>query len=125
MAISDRMVLIVRACAVFGLNALFGLVASLLASSATGITLSWLAPMTAVSALALAIATWTQSPAIGVAGALGVWSIVVLGGQAGAGDAAAALAVGLIPVYAVCAVACLVAALAATSGRRERTARWG
>lgn len=125
MAISDRLVLIVRALAVFGLNAIFGVIASVFASSATGVTLTWLAPMTAVSALALAIATWSHSPAVGVAGAFAVWSIVVLGSEVGAGDAGAALGVALIPVYAICAVACVVAALAATSGNRERTTAWG
>ena len=67
MAVSDRMVLLVRALAVFGLNAAFGLAASAASGAAAAVTFGWLVPMTAVCALALAAATVTRSPNAGVA----------------------------------------------------------
>ena len=57
MAISDRMVLLVRALAVFGLNAALGLAASAASGAAAAVTFGWLVPMTAICALALATAT--------------------------------------------------------------------
>ena len=57
MAVSDRMVLLVRALAVFGLNAVLGLAASAASGAAAAVTFGWLVPMTAVCALALAAAT--------------------------------------------------------------------
>ena len=83
MAVSDRMVLLVRALAVFGLNAGLGLAAS--AVSGAAVTFGWLVPMTAVSALALAAATVTRSANVGVAAGLAGWAITILAGQA-AGD---------------------------------------
>jgi len=61
MAVTDRMVLLVRALAVFGLNAAFGLAASAASGAAAAVTFGWLVPMTAVCALALAAATVTRS----------------------------------------------------------------
>ena len=60
MAISDRMVLLVRALAVFGLNAVLGLVAAAASGAVAAVTFGWLVPMTAVCALALAAATLSQ-----------------------------------------------------------------
>jgi hypothetical protein len=125
MAIPDRLILIVRALAVFGINAGLGLVAMLFAREASGLTLGWLAPMTAVAALALAIATWTGSPNVGVAGALAGWAMVVLAVEAGRGDAADAVANALVPVYAAVAVALTAVALYATSSSRGGAPRWG
>jgi hypothetical protein len=82
MAVSDRMVLLVRALAVFGLNAVLGVVASAASGSAAEITFGWLIPMTAVSALALATATVTRSANVGVAAGLAAWVITVLAGRA-------------------------------------------
>ena len=56
MAVSDRMVLLVRALTVFGLNAALGLAASAASGAAAAVTFGWLVPMTAVCALALAAA---------------------------------------------------------------------
>ena len=85
MAVSDRMVLLVRALAVFGLNAGLGLAASAVSGAAAAVTFGWLVPMTAVSALALAAATVTRSANVGVAAGLAGWAITILAGQA-AGD---------------------------------------
>src|SRR5258705_10699802 len=82
MAISDRMVLLVRALAVFGLNAVLGLAASAASGAAAALTFGWLLPMAAVCALALAAATLSRSANVGVAAGLAGWAIVGLGGPA-------------------------------------------
>jgi hypothetical protein len=91
MAVSDRMVLLARALAVFAVNAAFGLAASVASATVAGITFGWLVPMTAVSALALAAATLARSANVGVAAGLAGWAITVLGGQAAAGRFTAAV----------------------------------
>jgi hypothetical protein len=91
MAVSDRMVLLVRALAVFAVNAALGIAASAASATAVGITFGWLVPMTAVSALALAAATLAHSANVGVAAGLAGWAITVLSGQAAAGHFTAAV----------------------------------
>jgi hypothetical protein len=91
MAVSDRMVLLVRALAVFGLNAAAGLAASAATGAAAAVTFGWLVPMTAVCALALAAATLSRSANVGVAAGLSGWAITVLAGQAAAGHLTAAI----------------------------------
>ena len=88
MAVSDRMVLLVRALAVFALNAVLGLVASAASAAGRGrgaVTFGWLIPMTAVCALALAVATVARSANAGAAAGLAGWVITVLAGRAAAG----------------------------------------
>jgi hypothetical protein len=85
MAVSDRMVLLVRALAVFALNAALGLAASAASGAAAAVTFGWLVPMTAVCALALAAATVARSGNVGVAAGLAAWMITVLSGEAAAG----------------------------------------
>ncbi len=85
MAVSDRMVLLVRALGVFAVDAVLGLAASAASGSAAGITFGWLVPMTAVSALALAAATLARSANVGVAAGLAGWTIMVLSGPASGG----------------------------------------
>jgi hypothetical protein len=91
MAVSDRMVLLVRALAVFGLNAAVGLAASAASGSAAAVTFGWLVPMTAVCGLALAAATVSRSANVGVAAGMSGWAITVLAGQAAAGRLTAAI----------------------------------
>src|SRR6266567_274217 len=91
MAVSDRMVLLVRALAVFALNAALGLAASAASGTAAAVTFGWLIPMTAISALALAAATLARSANVGVAAGLAGWLITVLSGQAANGQFAAAV----------------------------------
>jgi hypothetical protein len=91
MAVSDRMVLLVRALAVFGLNAAAGLAASAASGAAAAVTFGWLVPMTAVCALALAAATVSRSANVGVAAGMSGWAITVLAGQASAGRLTAAI----------------------------------
>lgn len=120
MTVSDRQVLLVRSLAVFGLNTLFGLAASVFSAQAVGLTLGWLAPMAMVSALALAAATTARSANVGAAVALCGWAIAILGSAAGTDYLTAAVAEGaLMPVYLAGAVACVAVTLWATSGSRS------
>ena len=114
-AVSDRMVLLVRALAVFGLDAALGLLASAASGSAAALTFGWLVPMTAVCALALAAATVSRSANVGVAAGLAGWAITVLGAQAAAGrvDAAVTASVLVVP-YLVFAACCAAVTLYAT-----------
>lgn len=106
MAVSDRMILLVRALAVFGFNAALGLVASVAASAARPLTLGWLVPMTAVCAVALGAATLARSANVGVATGLCGWIITVLGGWAANGSVTTAVTGGgLTVLYLVCAAA--------------------
>jgi hypothetical protein len=94
MAVSDRMVLLVRATAVFGFYAVLGLAASTASAAsgkAAGITFGWLVPMAAVSALALATATLTKSANTGVAAGLLTWAAVVLITRSSSGELASAV----------------------------------
>ena len=92
MAVSDRMVLLARALAVFGLNAVLGLLASAASGAAVAVTFGWLVPMTAVCALALAAATLARSANVGVAAGTSGWVITVLAGKAIAGQVTAVVA---------------------------------
>jgi len=115
MAVSDRMVLLVRALAVFGLNAVLGLVASAASGSAAAVTFGWLVPMTAICALALATATLTQSPNVGVAAGATGWVIAILSGEAADGRFTAAITDSAFVVpYLVLGVCCGAIVLLAT-----------
>ena len=100
MAVSDRMVLLVRALTVFAVNAVLGLAASVVSvvsvsgrggGTAAAVTVGWLIPMTAVCAFALAVATVARSASAGAAAGVGAWLITVLCGQAVSGHFAAAV----------------------------------
>jgi hypothetical protein len=91
LAVSDRMVLLVRALAVFGLNAVLGIAASAASGTAAALTFGWLVPMAAVCALALAAATLSRDANVGVAAGLAGWALVVLGGRAATGSLFAAV----------------------------------
>jgi hypothetical protein len=86
MAVSDRLVLLARALAVFLLNALLGVAASAASGAAAALTFGWLIPMTAMCGLALATATLTRSANAGVTAGLGGWVITVLAGKASGGQ---------------------------------------
>jgi hypothetical protein len=126
MALPDRLVLLVRVATVFGVNALFGLVASFVSAAAVGLTLGWLFPMAAISALGLAVATAARSANAGVAAAIGGWMLVVMAGAATMEDVSAALTADrFVPVYVALTLVCGWIALYATSeGRWEREWRW-
>ena len=107
MAVSDRMVLLVRALAVFAVNALLGLAASFASGTAAARTFGWLIPMTAVCALALAAATAVRSPNAGVAAGVAGWTITLLSGQAATGQFTAVVSSSaLVPAYLAVAAVC-------------------
>jgi hypothetical protein len=85
MAISDRMVLLTRALAVFALNAVLGLLASAVSGQAAEVTFGWLVPMTAVCALALAVATVARSALTGAGAGLAGWVITILSARSASG----------------------------------------
>jgi len=115
MAVSDRLVLLVRALAVFALDAGFGVAASAASGTAIGITFGWLIPMTAVCALALAVATVSRSANIGVAAGLGSWTFLIVSEQAVTGRYTDAVTgSGLILPYLAFAAACVAVAMYAT-----------
>jgi hypothetical protein len=115
MAVSDRMVLLVRALAIFGLNASLGLVASAASGAVAAVTFGWLVPMTAVCALALAAATLARSPNVGVLAGLAGWLIIVLGERVAEGQLIAAVtSSALILPYLAVAAGCVVIAVFAT-----------
>lgn len=112
MAVSDRMVLLVRALAVFGLNAALGLAASAASGAATAVTFGWLVPMTAVCALALAAATLARSANVGAAAGLAGWVITVLSGQAVAGRFTAVVTDSVLVLPYLAFAACCAAIVA-------------
>jgi len=115
LAVSDRMVLLVRALAVFGLNAALGLAASAASGVAAALTFGWLVPMTAACALALAAATLAKSANVGVAAGLAGWVIIVLAGRATLGQYTAAITdSALLLPYLLFAACCCAVALFAT-----------
>jgi len=117
MAVSDRMVLLVRAVAVFAVNAVLGVVASAVSASgaAAAVTFGWLVPMTAVCAFALAVATVARSASAGAAAGVAAWLIVVLSGRVASGHFAAAVTdTALFLPYLAIGAACAAVALYAT-----------
>jgi hypothetical protein len=115
MAVSDRMVLLVRAVAVFGIDAGIGVVASAASASAVGLTFGWLLPMTAMSALALAAATLARSANVGVAAGLAGWAMTVVSTRQATGAFSAAVTNSLLTVvYAAICVCCAVVVVTAT-----------
>jgi hypothetical protein len=115
MAVSDRMVLLVRAFAVFAVNAALGLAASFASGTAAALTFGWLIPMTAVCALALAAATAVRSPNAGVAAGVAGWTITLLSGQAATGQFTAVLSSSaLVPAYLAAAAVCAAVVAYAT-----------
>jgi hypothetical protein len=123
MAVSDRMVLLVRALAVFAVNAVLGLAASAVSAvsafsasgAAAAVTFGWLIPMTAVCAFALAVATVARSANAGAAAGVAAWLIIVLSGRVASGQFAAAVTdtVLFLPYLAIGA-GCAAVALYAT-----------
>jgi hypothetical protein len=119
MPVSDRMVLLVRAVAVFAVNAILGLAVSGLSylmmahfvKIAAAITFAWLIPMTAICALTLAVAVTTRSANIGAAVGISAWGCVVIASWTTTGAFAAAVTNTLtyLPYLAVaiCATAVL------------------
>jgi hypothetical protein len=123
--ISERNILLVRGLAVFGLNALLGLLASLFTGEVSALTFGWLIPMTTVCGLALAVAVLARSANVGVTVALTGWALMVLAGKAATEQWLTAVTeLSLIPFYLVSTLILIGVALYATHGRREETILW-
>jgi hypothetical protein len=119
MAVSDRMVLLVRALGVFAVDAVLGLAASAASGVALGITFGWLVPMTAVCSLALAAATVARSANAGVAAGMSGWTIMVLSSEVAGGRFSTAITnTALILPYLAFAAVCAVIALQAIRSPR-------
>jgi hypothetical protein len=115
MAVSDRMVLLVRTVALFAVNAGLGLAASGASGLAAPVTFGWLVPMAAVSALALAAATVARSANVGVAAAMAGWAITVLAAQTSSHQWSAAITdSALVAPYLIFAACCAVVVILVT-----------
>ena len=118
-AVPDRMVLLTRVVAVFALDAVLGLLASVASGAAAALTFGWLLPMTAVSTLALAAAVAARSATVGAAAGLAAWVITVLAGRTASGQLTASVtsADAYLPYLAV-AACCTAAAIYAARPER-------
>jgi hypothetical protein len=117
-ALPDRMVLLTRVVAVFAVNAVLGLLASAASGAATALTFGWLIPMTAVCALALAVAVALRSALVGAGAGIAAWVITVLSAQTASGQLTASVtSVSAYLPYAVVAACCAAVAI---SGIRPR-----
>jgi hypothetical protein len=139
MPVSDRMVLLVRAVAVFAVNAALGLAVSAVSYlvSAHGmhgagvhatavvtaaVTFAWLIPMTAVCALTLAAAVVARSAAVGALTGVLAWSAAVLASRVSTGAFTGAVtdAATYLPYLAVAACATAVIGHATRTQRRTQ-----
>jgi len=112
MAISERTVLLSRVASVFVVNALLGLLASIVVGDALTLTLQWLVPMAMLSALGLAAASASGSAPVGAAAVVLGWALIVLGGSVSLGGMAAVQDARLLPIYGALAVVLAGVALA-------------
>jgi hypothetical protein len=137
MPVSERMVLLVRAVAVFAVNAALGLTVSGISylvtqhgtspHSATGhaaamaaaITFAWLIPMTAVCAFTLAVAVAARSASAGALAGVLAWGTTVFLGRVTSGDFTAAVTntATYLPYLAIAACAMAVIGYATRTPR--------
>jgi hypothetical protein len=121
MAVSDRMVLLVRGLAVFAVNMALGLVASAVSGAAAPVTFGWLVPMTAMCALALAVATLARSAVAGATAGMTGWMITVLSVRVASGEFGAVVTrTALVLPYLAVTIACVVVAVAASVKQGSR-----
>lgn len=118
-AVSDRMVLLTRTVTVFALNAALGLAASTASGAVASLTFGWLLPMTAMCALALAVAVWARSAIVGAGAGVAAWVITVLASRTASGQLTASVTDGgaYLP-YVVVAACCAVVVFYATRPQR-------
>jgi len=131
MAVSDRMVLLVRAVCVFAVNAVLGLAVSGISYAAAGngrighaaaaqaaaITFGWLLPMTAICALTLAVAVLSRLASLGAAVGIGAWAVMALASWTASGEFTAAVtnSKAYLPYLAIAACAAAVIGYATRS----------
>jgi hypothetical protein len=138
MPISDRMVLLVRAVAVFAVNACLGLVVSGIsywatahglhgggghaaAATAAAVTFAWLIPMTAVSALTLAVAVIARSASVGALAGVLAWAATVLASRVSAGAFTAAVTDTAIYLPYLAIAVCATAVIGYATRPQRRT----
>lgn len=138
MAVSDRMILLVRAVAVFAVNAALGIAVSLATypaalgsltpggtdaarTEAVAITVAWLLPMTAVCALTLAVAVAARSASAGAGAGIAAWAATVLGSGALTGRFSAAVTSDLAYLEYLVIAACAVLATGYATRPQRRT----
>jgi len=118
-ALPDRMVLLTRVVAVFAVNAVLGLLASAASGAAAALTFGWLIPMTAVCALALAVAVTLRSALAGASAGITAWVITVLSAQTASGQLTASVtAVSAYLPYLAVAACCAAVAVYGTRPRK-------
>jgi hypothetical protein len=135
MPVSERMVLLVRAVAVFAVNAFLGLVISAVSfwthvawgtqtaaaaqAQAVAVTVAWLLPMTAVCALTLAVAVAARSASAGAVAGVLAWGAVVLASGEASSDFTAAVtnSTTYLPYLAVAACAVIATGYATRTPR--------
>jgi hypothetical protein len=118
------MILLVRVLAVFALNALLAIIVAGFYSAAMGVAWLWLAPMAAMAALALAVATFARSAIVGSTAALVVWGCIVLAAHLETSRIAAAGAAALIPLYLLVTAVCTLAILTMTGSGKGGVVLW-
>ena len=91
MAVTERMVLLVRAVTVFAVDALLGVAASAASGAVASVTFGWLIPMTAICALALAVAVAARNATTGAATGVAAWAITVLANRTASGQLTATI----------------------------------
>ncbi len=127
MALPQRMVLLVRVTAVFITNMVIALVAGLFTDVVGSIIVLWLLPMVGLSMIALAFATWTQSPVFGAASGLLIWFTVSLQSLSRANDVTAFVQedviTGMAPLYVIATMIAAVVVLLGSGGLPGRD-RW-
>jgi len=123
MAVSERMVLLVRAVAVFAVNACLGLAVSVITYLAAGhgarpvnvdavaITVAWLLPMTAICALTLAVAVLARSTTAGASAGLLAWTATVVANRSATGQFTAAVTDSSAYLVYLVIVACAAVAI--------------
>ena len=121
-AVPDRMVLLTRVIAVFGLNAVLGLLASAASCAAAALTFGWLLPMTGVSALALAAAVAARSAFVGAGAGVAAWAITVLASETASGQLTASVtsAHAYLPYLAVAGCCAAIVGYAIRPQRRPQ-----
>jgi hypothetical protein len=112
MPVSERMVLLTRAVAVFAVNAVLGLVASAASGAAASLTFGWLLPMTAICGLTLAVAVAARSATVGAAAGVAAWVITVLANRTASGQITATVTNTETYLPYLAAAACAAAAVA-------------
>jgi hypothetical protein len=112
MPVSERMVLLTRAVAVFAVNAVLGLVASAASGAAASLTFGWLLPMTAICGLTLAVAVAARSATVGSAAGVAAWVITVLANRTASGQITATVTNTETYLPYLVAAACAAAAVA-------------